>query len=55
VFGSSGIVIAWERELYKTLADSRQDNDIGMGFFMVIVSTYDDFDLRSLWGISLPA
>jgi hypothetical protein len=27
------------------LADFLQDNDIGMGFFMVIVSTYDEFDL----------
>jgi hypothetical protein len=46
VLGSSGIVIAWEGELRKTLADFRQDNDIGMGFFMVIVSTDDEFDLQ---------
>jgi hypothetical protein len=46
VLGSSGIVIAWEGELCKTLADFLQDNDIGVGFFMVIVITYDDFDLN---------
>jgi hypothetical protein len=45
VLGSSGIVIAWEGELCKTLADFLQDNDIGVGFFMVIVSTHDEFDL----------
>jgi hypothetical protein len=45
VLGSSGIVIAWEGELRKTLADFLQDNDISMGFFVVIVSTYDEFDL----------
>jgi hypothetical protein len=44
VLGSSGIVIAWEGELCKTLADFLQDNDIGVGFFMVIVITHDDFD-----------
>jgi hypothetical protein len=45
VLGSSGIVIAWEGELCKTLADFLQDNDIGVGFFMVIVSIHDEFDL----------
>jgi hypothetical protein len=45
VLGSNGIVIVWEGEMRKTLADFRQDNDIGMGFFMVIVSTHDEFDL----------
>jgi hypothetical protein len=45
VLESSGIVIAWEGGLCKTLADFLQDNDIGVGFFMVIVIPYDDFDL----------
>ena len=45
MLGSSGIVIAWEGKMRKTLADFRQDNDIGMGFFMVIVSTHGEFDL----------
>jgi hypothetical protein len=45
VLGSSGIVIAWEGEMRKTLPDFLRDNDISMGFFVVIVITHDEFDL----------
>jgi hypothetical protein len=44
VLGSNGIVIAGEGEMRKTLADFLRDNDSGMGFFIVIVSTHDEFD-----------
>jgi hypothetical protein len=52
VLGSSGIVIAWEGELRKTLADFLQDNDISMEFFVAIVITHDEFDL-DLYGAFL--
>jgi hypothetical protein len=44
VLGSNGIVIAGEGEMRKTLANFLRDNDSGMGFFIVIVSTHDEFD-----------